>query len=304
MNSRAVWKGFEETLQLFEELRCRARVEALFCWFLRMDPQIQLLYGSALWAFERYGSQIENLRSVGDEVGLHTHAWRHVGGEWISDYGDQGWVNECVRVSFDAYASAFGRLCRSFRFGDHWMNEETFDLVELLGTRYDLTIEPGLRPNSISLAGETWTGHFPDYVKVPREPYKPARGDFRTDGEERRERDTWVIPISTVLLPHWPVAPFYRRLIWRARYGPRFYHPLSLALEPNHFKHTMSNLVESGSARHLCVVVRTDATLHPLLSGHVRENLELLMSEAAGGCLQLTTPARLVAARVVDKSAA
>lgn len=291
LNSRAGWKGFEESVRLFEELRGRAGVVALFNWFLRMDPQVELAYGSARWAAERYGARLEALRVAGDEVGLHTHAWRRVGGGWVTDHGDQAWVSECVRVSFDAYERAFGRACRSFRFGDGWMNEETFALVESLGALYELTLEPGRRP----LAGEAregdCKGRFPDYAKVPREPYRPAREDFR----ERGERGVWVIPVSTALLPHWPPAPIYRRVVWRARYGRRLYEPLSLALDPNDFKKAVGAIVGGGRARHLCVVVRTDAAADRAGAAHLRENVGLLLSHAEAGCLELTTPARLVA---------
>jgi peptidoglycan/xylan/chitin deacetylase (PgdA/CDA1 family) len=248
-----------------------------------MDPQVQLLCGSAGWVIERYDAQIETLRSAGDEIGLHTHAWRRVGTEWISDYGDQGWVNECVRVSFNAYQSAFGSACRSFRFGDHWMNDETFSLAENFGACHNLTVEPGLRPIAVALPGETSTGRFPDYAKVPREPYRPARENFRKSGETRGENNSWVIPVTTVLLPRWPTAPFYRRIVWRARYGRRSYYPLSLALEPNHFKQSISDVVEGENARHLCLVVRSDAVLDQLWAGHVRSNLEFLLSKAADG---------------------
>lgn len=291
LNSRGGWKGFEESLRLFGELRRGACVGVLFNWFLRMDPQVELLYGSAGWAAERYGAQIEDLRASGDEVGLHPHAWRRVGGEWVTDHGDQGWVGHCVRVSFDAYERAFGRACRSFRFGDHWMNDETFGLVESLGARYELTLEPGLRPSAGVPRGETCTGRFPDYVKVPREPYRPAREDFR----ERGERDVWVIPVSTALLPHWPRAPLYRRAVWRARYGRRLYEPLSLALDPIQFGQAVGAILDGGSARHLCVVVRSNAAADRVGATHLRENLGLLLSHAEAGRLELTTPARVVA---------
>jgi peptidoglycan/xylan/chitin deacetylase (PgdA/CDA1 family) len=298
LNSRDGWKGFEESLRLFEELRHSAGVETLFNWFLRMDPQVELAYGSAVWAAERYGAQIERLRGAGDEVGLHTHAWRRVGGAWVADHGDQAWVSHCVRVSFDAYERAFGRACLSFRFGDRWMNDETFGLVESLGALYELTLEPGRRPPASVPRDGDCTGRFPDYAKVPREPYRPARGDFRTRRGARAERDVWVIPVSTALLPHWPPAPLYRRVVWRARYGRRLYEPLSLALDPNEFRHTVGAIVGGGRARHLCVVVRTDAAADRAGAAHLRENMGLLLSHAAAGRLELTTPARLVEGRL------
>jgi hypothetical protein len=178
------------------------------------------------------------------------------------------------------------------------MNNETFDLVESLGAQYNLTVEPGLRssaPDASLLPGEVWTGRFPDYAKVPREPYRPARDDFTKCGEARDERKMWVVPVSTTLLPHWPAAPFYRRVIWRTRYGRRLYYPLSLAHDPDQFRHSLVDVVEGINERHLCVVVQTASTLSPL-GARVRENLKLLLSQAAKGRVQLMTPARLVAA--------
>lgn len=298
LNPRAAWKGFEETLRVFEELRSRSDRESIVCWFLRMDPQIEIVHGSALWVIHRYGAQIDNLRSAGDEIGLHTHAWRRVGDKWVTDNGDQQWVNECVRMSFHAYESAFGFQCRSFRFGDHWMNNETFDLVESLGAHYDLTVEPGVRPNALAdqVPSEVFTGRFPDYTNVPREPYKPAKQDFKNRGEAHDQRATWVIPVSTTL-PHWPAAPFYRRVVWRTRYGPRLYYPLSLALDPDQLRPVLEqDVVDGENSQHRCVVLRTDALSDRSRAKYVRENLELLMSLAARGRIQLTAPARLVAA--------
>ena len=298
LNPDTAWTGFEESLQLFEELRCRSGIAPIFCWFLRMDPQVEILHGSAQWVVERYGTQIDNLRSAGDEIGLHTHAWRRVGDEWVTDNGDQQWVNECVWRSFDAYQSAFGCECRSFRFGDHWMNNETFHLVESLGARYDLTVEPGVRPNALpaQVPGEVFTGRFPDYTNVPREPYKPTREDFRKRGEALDQREAWVIPVSTTL-PHWPAAPFYRRVVWRTRYGRRLYYPLSLERDPDQFRPALEkDVVDGENAQHRCLILRTDALLDRLRAPRVRENLELLLSQAAEGHVQLMTPARLVAA--------
>src|SRR5215204_4013363 len=86
VDARPDWEGFEESFRLFDELRPRAEdavgVPARFNWFLRMDPQVALAYGSAGWAAERYGVRLERLRGAGDEIGLHTHEWRRVSGGW------------------------------------------------------------------------------------------------------------------------------------------------------------------------------------------------------------------------------
>src|SRR5215204_3674691 len=133
-----VWEGAAETMGFFGALRNRleevAGAPAHFNWFFRMDPQIERAYGSPGWVAERYGELIARLDAAGDELGLHTHAWRWDGGtgRWVTDHGNRQWVEHCVRMSFEAYEKAFGRTCVSFRFGDHWMNDETMDLLESL----------------------------------------------------------------------------------------------------------------------------------------------------------------------------
>ena len=44
-----------------------------FIWLLRMDFQIEKVYGSSRWCVDRYGGFLEEMRRQGDEVGLHVH---------------------------------------------------------------------------------------------------------------------------------------------------------------------------------------------------------------------------------------
>src|SRR5436190_12457798 len=79
-NSRAPWLGFEAAVDLFAAIRDRlaraTECDVHLSWFVRMDPQIAQGYGSAMWFVEQYSTEIAALRSAGDEIGLHTHAWR------------------------------------------------------------------------------------------------------------------------------------------------------------------------------------------------------------------------------------
>jgi hypothetical protein len=65
-------------------------------------------------------------------------------------------------------------------------------LVEHLGARYDLTLEPGQKGGQY---GEPFLGAFPDYRHVPHYPYRPAQHDFRVPGILFR-RKLWMIPLS------------------------------------------------------------------------------------------------------------
>jgi hypothetical protein len=203
------WEGFEQTFELFRSLRPRIAAATgspvRFAWFFRVDPQVRHSYGDPAWALRRYSSLIETLVAADDEIGLHTHAWRwdEAGGHWVADTSDQDWVDRCVRVGFDAFARVLGRRCRSFRFGDHWMNEATSRLVERLGGWFDLTPEPGLR--RFFLPGHS-RGSQPDYSDMPRQPYRPSTSDFRARGRGWRRRRLWIVPISTGLMHSPPVA--------------------------------------------------------------------------------------------------
>ena len=193
------WKGFEKSYEFFTELRPRlqavSQFPVRFSWFLRMDPQIAHTYGSADWVVSRYRRLFEQLESEDDEIGLHTHAWRwdQHSQTWFQDFEDQHWVDHCVSSSFEAFQQSFDRPCRSFRFGDRWMNDATLELVEKLGADCDLTIEPGRRRQDLP---DPFTGSLPDYSRTPRSPYTPSRTDFtRCDFENGRRIQ--MIPIST-----------------------------------------------------------------------------------------------------------
>ena len=137
--ARLDWTGFEQSYEFFSDLRPRLETATgspvHFSWFLRMDPQITHTYGSAHWVVTRYARLIDRLQGAGDELGLHVHAWRwdHRSQGWIADLADQTWVDHCVRSSFEAFHTSLKRRCRSFRFGDHWMNDQTLDLLEQIG---------------------------------------------------------------------------------------------------------------------------------------------------------------------------
>ena len=170
-NAESDWVGFEKTLEFFRELRPRLEQvtgsPAHFSWFVRMDPQIAHTYGFPAWPVTRYRRLFDYIAESGDEIGLHVHAWRWdtCSNRWIADMGDQEWVEQCIRMSFEAFEQSLARSCRSFRFGDHWINDATLDLVEELGAWFDLTTEPGLKRPKLP---DECVGSGADFEHVPR----------------------------------------------------------------------------------------------------------------------------------------
>jgi len=193
------WVGFEKTFEFYEELRPRledATSSAVrFSWFVRMDAQIEHTYGTPNWAATRYRHLFDRIEKHEDEIGLHAHAWRwnEASDGWVADMEDQEWVEHCVRLSFAAFEKSFHRRCLSFRFGDHWINDATLNLIEKLGACFDLTVEPGpKRPFFL----DECIGSLPDCSDVPQRPYHPSRENFtRPDSEGGRR--LWILPLST-----------------------------------------------------------------------------------------------------------
>src|SRR5689334_1090608 len=111
------WLGFQAGWEPLH--RWRAALSRLtgspahFNWFVRIDPQIEYCYGAADWAVTRYRPCFAAMAEAGDEIGLHPHAWRWRESErqWVSDFGDQSWIEHCVRQGFTHFERQFKRPC-------------------------------------------------------------------------------------------------------------------------------------------------------------------------------------------------
>lgn len=264
------WKGFEETYEFFSRLRPRlASVtgsDVNFSWFFRMDPQVADCYGSPSWAARHYAREIDDLRAHGDEMGLHTHAWRWDKDRqtWIADHGDQEWINHCVKTSFDAYRETFQEQCLAFRFGDGWMNNATLRFVEELGAQFDLTLEPGSDTASESRkrTGEITTGDYPNYADVPQDPYHPLDSDFRKPAPES-EQGLWVIPLSAHTFPK-TAGPVHKTL--------------HLDVGPELFAEGVGFLLRSLERPYLALAVRSSVSLKPKRMERMIKNFDHLLS--------------------------
>jgi hypothetical protein len=197
------WSGFEfshRCLQSFRAL-CESATgqPAHFNWFVRMDPQIAISYGTAAWAAERYTSFFEEYRAHGDEVGIHVHTynWSKTRDSWIDDCGNDEWTAYCLQSSSDSYKQVFGDQPRCVRFGGFWLSTAAVNQAEEIGVQFDLTIEPGLDAS-------TWeadktpprTGTLPSYCGMSSTPYTPSRSDFRKRHGSADARTIKMMPLT------------------------------------------------------------------------------------------------------------
>jgi hypothetical protein len=291
------WRGFELSVEYFRAFRDRAsrtlgrpvRVN----WFVRMDPQIADTYGSPAWVAEQYPRQLAELAAAGDEVGLHVHAyrWSEDQGEWIVDHGNQGWIDHCIDTSVDAFRTAFGAPARLFRFGDHWMNEQTAARLEAAGIRYELTMEPGHAAVASNHPDKPHSGSLPDTRHAPRAPYQPQPSDVQQPGPARA-RGMWLIPVTTAAVrPRWSRRAYYR--LFRPDRLTRSWAGL-ISHESVLFDRILQAAIDDPSCPHLSLVMRTQAMTRPAVVRRVDRNLALVMRRLGAAPYLWTTPAALV----------
>ena len=236
-------------------------------WFVRMDPQIADGYGRASLVAHRYRQALDAARLAGDEIGLHVHAWKKTtDGGWVADHADRAWVKYCVDSSWEAYAGAFGRKPRSFRFGDHFLDADVVRQIDWLGVTFDLTVEPGIAAIPGMRHDEAATGQLPDYTHFPRSPYRPARSDFGKRGRWF-PRGLVLIPVSTGCVDGPDVAPAPGN-------GHQFEH-LNLATDPTRAQH-LFNRLRANRQDPIVWVARTGDYGFPEYQDNFATNLRLL----------------------------
>ena len=294
------WAGFDGVSKFLSGFRARlekaTEAQASFSWFMRMDPQIEHTYGLPWWVVKRYAETIAELERAGDEIGLHTHGWRwnQDSNRWVIDHGDQKWIDHCLHMSFEAYEAAFGRPCFSFRFGDHWMNDETMASLEELGVKFDLTIEPGMKVKPGLVRKELHTGSLPDYTDTPTRPYRPSRRDFRQQSYIEG-RGLWMIPLSTASRLD-RFAGLKRAALALGIDLQRHYETtqLNLGLKGSRFREFTNSLLHLRGASYLAPVVRTDVGANPGFMANMEQNLEFIVSHPLVKRFKFVRPAEAI----------
>lgn len=240
------WRGFEQITERLPALRERLQEvngrPVAFTWFLRMDPQVEIAWGSATWVVEQHGDRLARLRAAGDELGIHTHAWRldEERAGWVGDYADHAWAEHCLETGFDAYEEALGEPCRVHRFGDHFMSGAILAWLSRRGVHADYTLEPGWPPVGPS-DGERWDGLLPDLREVPLQPYRSSSRRFPTPEEEH--------PSSTLLVPLFSPPGLRRR------------QRLPLPPDSRHFVSRLAFELTYRTPKVMALVMRSDASL-------------------------------------------
>jgi hypothetical protein len=282
--------GFAACIDWLEDLR--PRFEEItgrpvnYSWFVRMDPQIEVLGGRADALAVLAYPELERLRRGGDKVGLHTHAgrWDREREEWIVDHGDPDWVAHCIRTAFDAYAQVFGEPCRFHRFGDRWESLAALDLLASLGAVVDLTREPGKpRTDRVDLSAMA-TGEIPCSLHLRSVPTR------------HRQSGMWQLPLTAGDPGRALAMPI--RLARRIRFaGQTLRRPLTIYRSyrsPDAYWDVVERVVADLPVPYVALVVRSDLPLQPQI-GYARPIMDALLTRPFARRLSFTGPAEVVA---------
>ena len=298
------WKGYEATYPYLTSLRYQfeeaTESPVHYNWCFRMDPQVAESYGSPTYAVDRYPEFVKEMVRQGDGLGSHPHAYRWLEDRqmWLEDLGNQKWVNECVEMSLQAHARAFGTPCEIFRFGNFWINTQTVNHLETLGVRYDLTVEPGLPSYRRGTLGKGYTtGSRPDYCRVPRVPYEPGRENF-LEPASPGSRSIRIIPLTSGWLRlGWNLRARLSRLRnngFRYRWQNERLTMWKEWYEPNSFDQMLDRAIAVQDKPYLCFAIRSSIGVGKSFK-NVDHCLRTLLNHSQRRRFVFSTPAEAMA---------
>lgn len=202
------WSGYAHMAEWAGTLRSRlagrSGVVPRFGWYVRMDPQVEEVYGRADHVLTAFQERTDRLEAAGDYFGVHAHPlrWFPSRHAWVHDLADRHWLSWCVRFSLDAFAGWRGEPARRYRAGAGFMNDDVVAVLDASGVAVELALEPvagwWLTASTVACGVDESPieGRYPDVAGAPRRPYRPSRDDFRAaDGPGARR--LVMIPVST-----------------------------------------------------------------------------------------------------------
>jgi hypothetical protein len=140
-------------------------------WFIRLDGQMEALYGKADYVFSRHQEEISELQQHGHEIGWHAHCYVLVDGQWKQNINVTSILNELKKYA----PLALSYEMRSVRMGWGFHKNETLGLLSNLGFLVDSSAIP--RP------AYRWEETIKDWNGTPSLPYFPSKLDYRIPGE-------------------------------------------------------------------------------------------------------------------------
>ncbi len=155
-------------------------------WFIRIDSQIESIYGRADHIFVKHREKLRWLTDNGHEIGWHYHGYKIKSAGWIQN------VNEDeISLELERYA----KIAKNFdlkitRMGWGFHTNKTLKKIYSLGFEMDSSAIPRPKYN--------WEKVSRDWSLTPNKPFYPGEKDYRTDVGEKI--GILEVPINTAFL--------------------------------------------------------------------------------------------------------
>lgn len=300
---RSPWFGYETAQKYFSDLRpvleSATGSPVHYNWFLRIDDQMGDVYGSVDWVVHQYREQIHECANLGDEIGIHLHLYQWVpeSNEWVIDLNDQETMDRMITTALEAYARDFSKPCRSFRFGNNWINGACVEVMDRLGVHYDLTLVPCQRRMLVPNVGARPRGIFPSFQDIPRIPYHPSRTNFHKANSDGSGGIT-MIPLTVAeTKSRYSVRSLVKSGI--AFLGSNMQYarsevllcPSSSFRPPDTFSDLLSRALLAQEHPYIALAVRSDFAARPEVFARVKAGLESFLNHPLHARFVFTTPA-------------
>jgi hypothetical protein len=285
--------GIRKIYQHFSNLRphlqeiTQAPVHYNLMW--RIDPHFEATCGSIAELIPQHADIIQAICDNGDELGVHFHplCWNKQKEQW-EFCCEPEWVEQNFIKGYEELSRAVGFRPSVVRLSDNILaTERTMTMLERLGIKIDITVEPGVPDTH-----EVWAGvaRGNSFDKMPRYPYQPAPGNLLEPGTTAK-RNLWLVPTSTGYTNH-------------VRYGTTVSFEketlaLDLAFYPPSFQEVMQKRLESMETPYLVIVANSYTINNPQFQAYFEENLKFILSHPLISQFQFTNSSELVSAYAV-----
>lgn len=139
-------------------------------WFIRLDRQIEVIYGRVDYFFQRYRKEIASLKQAGHEIAWHPHCYVRKGDQWQQNCDSASVAQELAYLA--PVAQSYG--LQAVRMGWGFHTNTTMTMLADLGFAVDSSAIPRPRYD--------WEKTVKDWTTTPEVPYFPGKNDYRVPG--------------------------------------------------------------------------------------------------------------------------
>lgn len=227
------------------------------CWFLRIDLQLEHLYGNADYIFTKHKKKIEYLQKNGHMLGWHCHPYKMRKGKWVQQTDENAICKELKTLA--PLAKMYN--LKTVRMGWGYHTNTTLEQLYRLGFNADSSAIP--RPVY------AWETSVKDWSTTGNKPYYPSVKDYRISGKDKI--GILEVPITTALIDATGDTETVKRYINPAYYNDVFKKAV-LSIKDTELLITITHPYE----------LMPNANKHNLLSfsgNQFEKNIEFLVSQ-------------------------